>query len=72
MSRLFGPGARLRLIGIKRWHIVLQDSLTFTLDVVELVMSLEEEFGIEVDDEDAEKLLYVKDVVDYVVRRTAK
>ena len=37
-----------------------------SLDVVELVMALEEEFGIEISDEDAEKLATVKDATDYI------
>ena len=37
-----------------------------SLDVVELVMALEEEFGLEISDEDAEKLLSVKQAVDYI------
>ncbi|MDH7552489.1 MAG: acyl carrier protein [Spirochaetota bacterium] len=37
-----------------------------SLDTVELVMALEEEFGIEIPDEDAEKLLTVEDVVKYI------
>ncbi len=37
-----------------------------SLDLVELVMAMEEEFGMEVPDEEAEKLRTVKDVIDYV------
>jgi acyl carrier protein len=37
-----------------------------SLDTVELVMALEEEFGIEIPDEDAEKIVTVKDAVDYI------
>ena len=37
-----------------------------SLDTVELVMALEEEFGIEVPDEQAEKLLTVGDVTRYI------
>ncbi len=37
-----------------------------SLDLVELVMSLEEEFGTEISDEDAEKIRTVQDAVDYV------
>ncbi|MCS7149158.1 MAG: acyl carrier protein [Caldimicrobium sp.] len=37
-----------------------------SLDLVELVMAMEEAFGMEVPDEDAEKLRTVKDVLDYV------
>ena len=37
-----------------------------SLDIVELVMALEEEFGNEIPDEQAEKLLTVGDVVKYI------
>ncbi len=37
-----------------------------SLDTVELIMQLEEEFGIEIPDEDAEKMTTVKSVVDYI------
>ena len=37
-----------------------------SLDVVELVMALEEEFGLEISDEDAEKLSTVQHAVDYI------
>lgn len=37
-----------------------------SLDIVELVMAFEEAFGIEVPDDDAEKLISVGDVVTYV------
>jgi acyl carrier protein len=37
-----------------------------SLDVVELVMAFEEEFGIEIPDEDAEKITRVKEAVSYI------
>jgi len=37
-----------------------------SLDVVELVMGLEEEFDIEIPDEDAEKITNVQEAVDYI------
>ena len=37
-----------------------------SLDIVELVMGIEEEFGIEIPDADAEKVVTVGDVVDYI------
>ncbi|MBS4536083.1 acyl carrier protein [Clostridium sp. D2Q-14] len=37
-----------------------------SLDVVELIMAIEEEFEIEIPDEDAEKISKVKDAVDYI------
>ncbi|AEO99313.1 MULTISPECIES: acyl carrier protein [Heyndrickxia] len=37
-----------------------------SLDVVELVMELEDEFGMEISDEDAEKIVTVGDAVNYI------
>lgn len=37
-----------------------------SLDVVELVMELEDEFDLEISDEDAEKIATVGDVLDYI------
>ena len=37
-----------------------------SLDTVELVMALEEEFDIEISDEDAEKIQTVKNAIDYI------
>ena len=37
-----------------------------SLDLVELVMSMEEEFDIDISDEDAEKIVLVKDAIDYI------
>ena len=37
-----------------------------SLDIVELVMALEEEFDIEIPDSDAEKVVTVSDVVEYI------
>jgi len=41
-----------------------------SLDLVELIMSMEEEFDIEISDEDAETLLTVKDAMEYVVKHS--
>ena len=40
-----------------------------SLDTVELVMALEEEFGIEIPDEDAEKIATVQNAIDYISER---
>lgn len=37
-----------------------------SLDTVELVMAFEEAFGIEIPDEDAEKISKVKDAIEYI------
>jgi len=42
-----------------------------SLDTVELVMALEEEFGIEIPDEDAEKIQTVGDASRYIEEKTA-
>lgn len=54
------------------------DSANFTddlgadsLDIVELVMAFEDEFGVEIPDEDAEKITTVKDAVDYISKAEA-
>ncbi len=38
-----------------------------SLDLVELIMSMEDKFGVKIPDEDAEKILTVNSAVDYVV-----
>jgi len=43
-----------------------------SLDTVELVMALEEEFGIEIPDEDAEKITRVKEATDYIEKHSGK
>jgi acyl carrier protein len=43
-----------------------------SLDTVELVMAFEEAFGIEIPDEDAEKIATVKDAVEYIQKHGAK
>jgi acyl carrier protein len=44
----------------------IEDLGADSLDTVELIMALEEEFGIEVPDEEAEKLQSVGDVIKYI------
>ena len=43
-----------------------------SLDIIEIVMELEEQFSIEIDDEDAEKLSGIDEVVEYVHSRRIK
>ena len=50
----------------------IEDLGADSLDTVELVMAFEEEFNVEVPDEDAEKLQTVGDVVTYITDKTSK
>lgn len=43
-----------------------------SLDMVEIIMQLEEEFGTEIKDEDAESLITIDQVVDYIQKRRTK
>ena len=42
-----------------------------SLDTVELIMALEEQFNVEIPDEDAEKMIKVSDAIKYVEEKTA-
>ncbi|BCX80042.1 acyl carrier protein [Campylobacter sp. 19-13652] len=45
---------------------IIEDLGADSLDVVELVMALEEKFGVEIPDSEAEKLISISDVVNYI------
>ncbi len=58
-------------LGVEADEVVPEASFTDdlgadSLDIVELVMAFEEEFGIEIPDEDAEKIVKVQDAVSYI------
>lgn len=62
-------------LGVKKEEVVRSASLiddlgADSLDLIELVMTLEEEFGILMPDEDAEKLTSVGDVITYLEAKT--
>lgn len=58
-------------LGVKQEEVTeeakfIDDLGADSLDTVELVMALEEEFGIEIPDEDAEKMVTVGDAIKYI------
>jgi len=57
---------------IKRESSFVDDLGADSLDTVELVMALEEAFGTEIPDEDAEKIKTVGDTVSYVMSHSKK
>ncbi len=48
----------------------IEDLGADSLDTVELIMQFEEDFGIEIPDEDAEKILTVQDAYTYISKNT--
>jgi len=63
-------------LGVKAEEVTPQASFVNdlgadSLDTVELVMALEEEFGIEIPDEDAEKITTVGDAIKYIEDKIA-
>jgi acyl carrier protein len=52
--------------------VFIDDLGADSLDTVELVMAFEEEFGIEIPDEDAEKILSVDDAIEYISEKTGE
>lgn len=67
----------LKHIDIDENRVILEASFSDdlgadSLDLVEIIIALEEEFEIEIPDEDAENILTVKDAVDYVSDKLSK
>ena len=59
-------------LGVKKGDVVpaasfIDDLNADSLDIVELVMTIEKEFDIEIPDDEAEKIRTVQDAVDYIV-----
>ena len=47
----------------------IEDLGADSLDLVELIMSMEDEFGLEISDEDAESIITVQDAVNFITER---
>jgi len=62
-------------LGVDRSEVVetasfQQDLNADSLDLVEMIMEMEDKFGVKIPDEDAEKIGTVGDAVDYIVARS--
>ena len=62
-------------LGVEEGEVKLESSFVEdlgadSLDIVELIMALEEEFGLEIPDDEAEKISIVNDAVDYICENT--
>ncbi|MFO0881146.1 MAG: acyl carrier protein [Gemmataceae bacterium] len=60
-------------LGVARKHVAdstsfMDDVGTDSLDIVELVMELEEEFGVTIPDTEAEQIKTVGEAIDYIAR----
>jgi acyl carrier protein len=64
-------------LGVDREAVTMEASFqedldADSLDLVELIMELEDQFGIKISDEDAEKIVTVGDAVEFIAARTQK
>jgi acyl carrier protein len=69
-------GIIVEQLGVDNEEVTMEASFTDdlgadSLDIVELVMAFEEEFGIEIPDEEAEKISTVRDAVEYIDEHAA-
>jgi len=65
----------VEILGVKEEDIKMESKFVDdlgadSLDLVELIMSFEEKFGVEISDEDAEKIITVKDAIDYIDKKS--
>ena len=56
----------IRYSALFGWIIFINDLGADSLDTVELIMEFEKEFGIQIPDEDAEKITTVGDAISYI------
>jgi acyl carrier protein len=66
VKKIIGEKLGVDLSEITDESALVDDLGADSLDLVELIMSLEEGFDIEVPDDDAEKLVTVKNAIDYI------
>ncbi|MCY4513318.1 MAG: acyl carrier protein [Bdellovibrionales bacterium] len=68
--QLIADQLNIKTEDIKMESAFIKDLKADSLDIVELVMNLEDHFNMQIPDEDAEKLVTVKDVIKYISSHT--
>lgn len=66
VQKIIAEGLNVELDKITMDTHLVDDLGADSLDAVELIMALEDEFGLEVDDDAAQNMKYVKDLVNYI------
>lgn len=66
IQKIIAEGLNISLDKITMDTHLVDDLGADSLDAVELIMALEDEFGLEVDDDAAQNMKYVKDLVNYI------
>jgi acyl carrier protein len=66
VQKIIAEGLNISLDKITMETHLVDDLGADSLDAVELIMALEDEFGLEVDDDAAQNMKYVKDLVNYI------
>ena len=66
VTALIAEQLNLKADGIKSADKFIEDLKADSLDIVEIVMTLEEKFEISIPDESAEKMKTVQDLIDYI------
>ena len=66
VMKLVSEATKVELSNIKPDTSFIDDLNLDSLDMVELMMKMEDEFGIEIPEEDTEKLKTIKDVTNYL------
>ena len=67
---LIANALRVNPADVKPAASFIDDLGADSLDIVELVMAIEKEFGIEIPDEDAEKIATVQDAINYITDKS--
>jgi acyl carrier protein len=66
VQKIIAEGLNISLDKVTMETHLVDDLGADSLDAVELIMALEDEFGLEVDDDAAQNMKYVKDLVNYI------